>query len=74
MVERVQSQQDRRVTLVSLTEKGHGLMEDVFPQHSEIIDRLFKDLSDEELSEFGESLKTVGYQAVDLFEEIEDKG
>lgn len=74
MVERVQSEQDRRVTLVSLTEKGHGLMEDVFPQHSEIIDRLFKDLSDEELSEFGESLKTVGYQAVDLFEEIEDKG
>lgn len=74
MVERVQSEEDRRVTLVSLTEKGQKLMEDVFPQHSDIIDRLFKDLSDEELSEFGESLKTVGYQAIDLYDEIEDKG
>lgn len=72
MVERIQSEEDRRVTLVSLTEKGEDLMEDVFPQHSDIIDRLFKDLSDKELSEFGESLKTVGYQAVDLYDEIED--
>lgn len=72
MVERIQSEEDRRVTLVSLTEKGEDLMEDVFPQHSDIIDRLFKDLSDKELSEFGESLKTVGYQAIDLYDEIED--
>lgn len=71
MVERIQSEEDRRVTLVSLTEKGEDLMEDVFPQHSDIIDQLFKDLSDKELSEFGESLKTVGYQAVDLYDEIE---
>ncbi len=72
MVERVQSKEDRRVTLVSLTKEGYNLMENVFPQHSKIISRLFEGLSDEELKELGESLKTVGYQAVDLFDQISD--
>lgn len=73
MVERVPNENDRRVTLVSLTKEGQDLMEGVFPQHSDIIKRLFDGLSDDELHELGESLKTVGYKAVDLFDVIEDE-
>lgn len=73
MVERVQNEDDRRVTLVSLTEEGQELMESIFPQHSEVIKQLFNDLSDEELHQLGEALKTVGYKAVDLFDVIEEE-
>ncbi|HLR92376.1 MAG TPA: MarR family transcriptional regulator [Atopostipes sp.] len=71
MVERIQNEEDRRVTLVRLTKQGNDLMEDVFPQHTEIIRQLFEGLSDDELYDLGEYLKTVGYRAVDLFDEIE---
>lgn len=47
------------------------MMEDIFPQHTEVINTLFEGLTDEELDKIGESLKTVGFQAVDLFEQIE---
>lgn len=73
LVERVQSEDDRRVTLVSLTDEGQELMESIFPQHSQVIKQLFEELSDEELYELGESLKTVGYKAVDLYDTIEDE-
>lgn len=68
IVERVQNKEDRRVTLVSLTEKGRQLMDDIFPQHSRVIKELFEGLTDEELLELGESLKTIGYKAVDIYE------
>lgn len=73
LIERVQSEDDRRVTLVSLTDEGQEMMESIFPQHSQVIKKLFEELSDEELYELGESLKTVGYKAVDLYDTIEDE-
>jgi len=68
LVERKANEQDRRVTLVSLTKEGFDLMEDIFPQHTDIICELFEGLSDAELSELSKSLKTVGYKAVDMVE------
>ena len=73
LVERVQSEDDRRVTLVSLTDEGQEMMESIFPQHSQVIKKLFEELSDEGLHELGESLKKVGYKAVDLYDTIEDE-
>src|SRR5699024_4748534 len=73
MVERVQSEDDRRVTLVSLTDEGQELMEHIFPQHSAVIKQLFEELSDEDLHELGESLKTIGYKAIDMYDTIEDE-
>lgn len=69
LVERKVNENDRRVTLVSLTKEGHQLMEDIFPQHTDIICDLFSGVSDEDLLKFSENMKSVGYKAVDLFED-----
>lgn len=68
IVVRTQNEEDRRVTLVSLTDEGHKLMDEIFPQHTEVIKVLFDGLSDDELIDLGELLKVVGYKAVDIFE------
>lgn len=68
LVERKVNENDRRVTLVSLTTEGNQLMEEIFPQHTEIIGDLFEDVSDEDLLMFSENMKSVGFKAVDLFE------
>lgn len=67
-VERRVNEKDRRVTLVSLTEEGHEMMENIFPQHTEVINELYSDLSDEDLSRLAESMKKIGFKAVDLYE------
>ena len=71
-VERKVNENDRRITLVSLTSSGQEFMEEVFPQHSEIIQELFGDLSQSDIENLSESLKEIGFKAVDLFEYSED--
>lgn len=73
-VERKVNEQDRRVTLVSLTQTGHEFMEKVFPQHSTLIQDLFGNLSEEEISQLSEALKVIGFKAVDYCEGQEDEG
>lgn len=68
LVERKVSEADRRVSLIALTENGQELMEEIFPEHTKVINSLFEGLSNVELYDLGESLKTVGYRAVDLHE------
>lgn len=70
LIKRVQKKEDRRVTLVSLSIVGHDLMEDIFPQHTELINDLFADLTDEELIVLHKTLKTIGYNAQDLFDKL----
>lgn len=70
-VQRKKNKEDRRVTLVSLTAKGQKLMKEIFPQHSSVISKLFEDLSDQDLTKLSESLKTIGYKAVELNVEAE---
>lgn len=67
-VSRTQNPKDRRVTLVSLTESGTKLMDEIFPQHSLVIQELFQDLTDEELVQLIKHIKAIGYQAVELNE------
>lgn len=74
LVERKVNENDRRVTLVSLTTEGQEMMEGIFPQHSDIINDLFGVLTDEKLGELSESLKKVGFKAVELFGEEINKG
>ncbi len=68
VVERKVNEKDRRVTLVSLTAEGLDIMEDIFPQHTEVIHELFSGLSDAELEQLRETLKNVGFKAVELYE------
>lgn len=65
-VERKQNENDRRVTLVSLTQQGQEFMEKNFPNHSSIIQELFGDLTYEQLEQLSELLKVVGYKALDI--------
>lgn len=70
-VKRKQNEEDRRVTLVSLTAEGQQLMEEIFPQHSSVINKLFEDLTDEDLVTLGDNLKKIGYKAIELNEQTE---
>ena len=47
----------------ALTEEGYKLIEEIFPEHSELLASLFSDLSDEELSAFRETLKKISAKA-----------
>ncbi len=68
-VERKVNENDRRITLVSLTANGQKFMEGVFPQHSKLIQELFGELSQNDIEQLSESLKTIGFKAIDLFED-----
>lgn len=71
LVKRKQNEKDRRVTLVSLTVEGQKLMDKIFPQHSSVINKLFVDLSDQDLVKLVDNLKTIGFKAVELNESAE---
>lgn len=68
LVVRKKSEKDRRVTLISLSDEGFELMEKIFPQHSNVIEKLFEELSDEELVNLREMLKKIGYRSVELYD------
>ncbi|WP_428848683.1 MarR family winged helix-turn-helix transcriptional regulator [Shouchella clausii] len=57
---------DRRVTFVSLTEKGHDWMADIFPRHAEAIDTIFASLDEAEKRQLIDQLKKIGYYAAQL--------
>lgn len=67
-VKRKVNESDRRVTLVSITQEGNDMMEDIFPQHSDVIENLFSGLSVDEINQLSESLKIIGYKAVDILD------
>lgn len=74
LVERKVNEKDRRVTLVSLSEEGNALMEEIFPQHTAVIEEVFSDISDEDLQTLSKNMKSIGYKAVDLVENDINKG
>ncbi|GGI03640.1 MAG TPA: MarR family transcriptional regulator [Staphylococcus sp.] len=58
-VARRQDTEDKRITYAVLTEKGHMLMDKIFPQHAETIEKAFSILDDEELAIFRRALKKI---------------
>ncbi len=48
LVEKIKDPEDRRASLLSITEKGRKLMEDIFPAHAENIKNIFSVLTEEE--------------------------
>ena len=51
--------EDKRISIVSLTEKGHELISRAFPCHAEMIEDLFIGLSDSEIQHLRELLKKI---------------
>ena len=66
LVSRVESAEDRRVRIVSLTSQGEDLIVAAFRKHSGQMKRVFSELSAEELRSLEASLKKVGKRAAAL--------
>src|SRR6184192_2320379 len=60
LVSRVESHEDRRVRVVSLTPKGKGLIAPVFRKHAVEIRKMFADASPKEVRSLETILKKIG--------------
>jgi MarR family 2-MHQ and catechol resistance regulon transcriptional repressor len=69
LVSRVESENDRRVRTVSLTEKGRRVFVPIFRQHAALIKRAFQDVSPEEQRQLEKVLKKIGRRAEELGEQ-----
>jgi hypothetical protein len=65
----VESESDRRVRTVSLTEKGRRVFVPIFLQHAALIKRSFQDVSPDEQRQMEEVLKRIGSRAEELGEQ-----
>jgi MarR family 2-MHQ and catechol resistance regulon transcriptional repressor len=63
LVSRVESREDRRVRLVSLTSKGKELIAPVFRKHAAEIGNVFSDATPKEVRSFEMILKKIGKRA-----------
>lgn len=66
LVSRVESPEDRRVRIVSLTAKGKELIAPIFRKHAAEIRRVFADASPKELRALETTLKKIGKRAQSL--------
>jgi MarR family 2-MHQ and catechol resistance regulon transcriptional repressor len=66
LVSRVESLDDRRVRVVSLTPKGKGLIAPIFRKHAAEIRKVFADASPKELRALETILKKIGKRAESL--------
>jgi MarR family 2-MHQ and catechol resistance regulon transcriptional repressor len=66
LVSRVESSEDRRVRIVSLTPKGKELIAPIFRKHAAEIRKVFADASPKELRALETSLKKIGKRAESL--------
>ena len=66
LVSRVESPEDRRVRIVSLTPKGKELIGPIFRKHAAEIRKVFADTSPKELQALETALKKIGKRADSL--------
>jgi MarR family 2-MHQ and catechol resistance regulon transcriptional repressor len=66
LVSRVESPEDRRVRVVSLTAKGKELIAPIFRKHAAEIRKVFADASPKELQALETTLKKIGKRAESL--------
>jgi MarR family 2-MHQ and catechol resistance regulon transcriptional repressor len=65
----VESESDRRVRTVSLTEKGRRVFVPIFRQHAALLKRAFQEISPDEQRQMEEVLKRIGRRAEELGEQ-----
>jgi MarR family transcriptional regulator, 2-MHQ and catechol-resistance regulon repressor len=66
LVSRVESAEDRRVRIVTLTPRGKALIDSAFRKHSGQMKRVFSELGPEELRDLEVALKKIGKRAAAL--------
>jgi MarR family 2-MHQ and catechol resistance regulon transcriptional repressor len=69
LVSRVESTEDRRVRIVTLTSRGRDLIVRAFRKHSGQMNRVFSELSPDELRGLEVALKKLGKRAAALVEQ-----
>jgi len=69
LVSRVESAEDRRVRIVALTPRGKDLIDSAFRKHSGQMERVFSELSPDELRGLEAALKKIGNRAAALLEQ-----
>jgi MarR family transcriptional regulator, 2-MHQ and catechol-resistance regulon repressor len=62
------SPKDKRVTMIELTKEGISFFDQIFPSHIEKLKVIYSKLSEEELKLLIDSIKKVGYQAMEISE------
>jgi MarR family 2-MHQ and catechol resistance regulon transcriptional repressor len=65
LISRERAVEDRRQMIVSLSEKGHQLIDELFPIHAQNILKLMSILSTDELDQLGQLCKMLGKQTRD---------
>ena len=73
LVSRVESTEDRRIRIVSLTLKGKALIAPIFRKHAAEIRRVFADASPKELRTLETILKKIGNRAENLGTGVKSK-
>jgi MarR family transcriptional regulator, 2-MHQ and catechol-resistance regulon repressor len=64
LIERSNCKDDRRVVYIHITEEGKKLMDDIFPQHQQVIEALFDGISEADRKTMIDALKKIGQKAV----------
>lgn len=68
-IRRIQQEQDKRVTMVELTELGTNFFSNIFPKHVETLSKMYEHLTEYELLQLIDTLKKVGYRAKEVLGE-----
>lgn len=63
LVSRIECSEDRRVRLVDLTPRGKRLITPIFQDHAAAMEKVFSDLSSDELQQLEQQLKRIGWRA-----------
>ncbi len=63
LVSRIECSEDRRVRLVDLTPRGKRLITPIFQEHAAAMEKVFSDLSSDELQQLEQQLKRIGWRA-----------
>jgi MarR family 2-MHQ and catechol resistance regulon transcriptional repressor len=67
LVSRTESAEDRRVRVVALTPRGKSIITPVFRAHVATMEKVFADLSRDEMRQLEHHLKCIGRKAESLF-------
>jgi len=73
-VSRTESSEDRRVRVVALTPRGKSVITRVFRAHAATMEKVFADLSRDEMRQLERHLKCIGKKAESLFDQSVAKG
>jgi MarR family transcriptional regulator, 2-MHQ and catechol-resistance regulon repressor len=63
LVSRIECSEDRRVRLVDLTPRGKRLITPIFQEHAAAMEKVFSDLSSDELRQLEQQIKRIGRRA-----------